>query len=258
MGTNETWIATGVRPTFVQVLNELEHAQKPGVGVPAYTRWINRRAARAFAAAAVVSGLGPNAVSLLSACSSLVGLVLLVVLPASWGTGISAACFLALGYIMDSADGQVARVTGTGSPAGEWLDHVIDAIRTPALHIAVFLGFQRWFDLEPALYLLPLAFVLLSVGHFMSQILAEQLTRQYTARTGTPAADPHVGEQTSKGKLWSALILPVDTGVMCWVFIFWGNQVFFVACYIFLFVFGLIFGGISAYRKYRQLGALRR
>ncbi|PQZ91099.1 CDP-alcohol phosphatidyltransferase [Arthrobacter sp. MYb227] len=251
-------ISKGGQSKFVQVLHELEHAQKPGVGVPAYTRWINRRAARAFAAGAVASGLGPNTVSLLSACSSLVGLVLLVLLPASWGTGIATACFLALGYIMDSADGQVARVTGTGSPAGEWLDHVIDAVRTPALHLAVFTGFQRWFELDTALYFLPLAFALLAIGHFMSQILAEQLTRQHTLRAGSPDVKVHPQDQTLKSNLWSVLILPIDTGVMCWVFVFWGSPVAFIACYVFLFVFGLVFAGISAHRKYRQLGALAK
>lgn len=256
MGTREAWAAARSRPSFREVLSELDHAQKPGDGVPAYTRWLNRRAARVFAAAAVAMGLGPNAVTLASACSSAAGLLLLVALPAGWGTGLAAAALLALGYVMDSADGQVARTTGTGSPAGEWLDHVVDAVRTPALHLAVFLGFQRSFEIESVLRYLPLAFALLAVGHFTSQILAEQLSRSHAARTAAAGSEnaEHAGAQ--KGALWSFVILPVDTGVMCWVFVLWGSPALFLACYAILFAFGLIFAGISARRKYMHLKGL--
>lgn len=240
----------------MQVLNELDHAQKPGDGVPAYSRWVNRRAARVFAAAAVSMGLGPNAVTLVSACASTIGLLLLVVVPASWGSGLAAAALLALGYVMDSADGQVARITGTGSPAGEWLDHVVDAVRTPALHVAVFFGFQLSFGIESPLKYLPLGFALLSVGHFTSQILAEQLSRYHTARTESSAGAGDAGDPGQKGILWSILILPVDTGVMCWVFVLWGSQTLFLASYVILFGFAAVFAGISARRKYAQLKGL--
>ncbi|MFJ2617872.1 CDP-alcohol phosphatidyltransferase family protein [Glutamicibacter sp. NPDC087344] len=215
---------------------------------------MNRRAARVFAAAAVSSGIGPNTVTVLSACSSFVGLVLLVVLPQSWGTGVLVASLLALGYIMDSADGQVARTTGKGSPAGEWLDHVVDAVRTPALHLAVFIGFERWFNFDPWLSYLPLVFALVAVGHFTSQILAEQLTRQRVAQL--PVASPGVSsaEPHRKGALWSVLIIPADTGIMCWVFVLWGSPVLFAASYVLLFLFSLIFAGISARRKFVHLG----
>lgn len=258
MKTTAVRAPAGARPSFSQVLGELDQAQKPGDGVPAYTRWVNRRAARVFAAAAVSTGLGPNAVTLASACSSVAGLLLVVLLPASWGSGIAAAALLALGYVMDSADGQVARSTGTGSPAGEWLDHVVDAVRTPALHVAVFFGFQHSFDLNSALLFLPLAFALLSVGHFTSQILAEQLARfnSVSARSSSKSGGDAGTEERQKGILWSLLILPIDTGVMCWVFVLWGNPPLFIACYVVLFIFAAVFAGISARRKYVLLKGL--
>ncbi|OAX67752.1 hypothetical protein A5N15_01010 [Rothia kristinae] len=52
-------------------------------------------------------------------------------------TAVIAALLFALGYAMDSADGQVARVTGASSPGGEWLDHVVDSVRVPAIHLTV-------------------------------------------------------------------------------------------------------------------------
>ena len=52
----------------------LASAQKPGAGVPAYLRWVNRPLGRRAAAAAYVPGLTPNAVTLLSGVCSLAGL----------------------------------------------------------------------------------------------------------------------------------------------------------------------------------------
>lgn len=253
MSTREIGALAEARPGFGAVLQGLDHAQKPGVGVPAYTRWVNRRAARVIAAAAVSGGIGPNQVSLLSALVSLAGLALLALVPAGWTVGIAAACLLALGYVMDSADGQVARVTGTGSLAGEWLDHVIDAVRTPALHLVVLVGFHRWLELDPLLYLLPLAFALLSVGHFMSQILAEQLSRQHTVAPARGPAGDAAEQQPGGGRAWSLLMLPVDTGTMCWLFVLWGSPPLFSACYMMLFIVNLVFGCVSATRKYRSL-----
>ncbi|WP_257997931.1 CDP-alcohol phosphatidyltransferase family protein [Glutamicibacter arilaitensis] len=256
MITGEMKAGIRSRPKFTQVLNELDRAQKPGDGVPAYSRWANRRGARVFAAAAVAAGWGPNAVTVLSACCSAAGLLLLALLPASWGTGVGAAALLALGYLMDSADGQVARVTGTGSAAGEWLDHVIDAVRTPALHLAVFFGFQRSFEIDSALRYLPLAFALVATGHFISQILAEQLGRAHALRAGAKDSGSLPEQEGRKGMLWSFLILPIDTGVLCWVFVLWGSPALFVPGYAVLFAFAAVFAGISARRKYAYLKGL--
>lgn len=41
--------ASGFSAKFSHTLRSLEAAQKPGIGVPAYTRWVNRRVARYFA-----------------------------------------------------------------------------------------------------------------------------------------------------------------------------------------------------------------
>ena len=84
-------------------LRSLEAAQKPGIGVPAYTRWVNRRVARYFAAAAVALGITPNGVTAISAACSAAGLIVLIVCPPSVGVGIGVALLFALGYGLDSA-----------------------------------------------------------------------------------------------------------------------------------------------------------
>lgn len=224
---------------------ELSSRQKPGAGVPAYMRWVNRRAARPFAAAAYATGMTPNAVTAISGLVSLVGLVVLVVAEPSVLTGVVVAVLLALGFALDSADGQLARLSGSSGPAGEWLDHVVDAVRAPSVHVAVgaalYLGGERG-----GLLLLPLAFVLLTVVQFFSQILAEQL-----ARSAGQAAEPASG-----GTLKSFLLLPVDTGVTCWLFVLWGVPAVFVVCYAALFVFTLVHTAASMVRKYTSLRAI--
>ena len=212
------------RPGFAETLTALERAQKPGHGVPAYTRWVNRRVARYFAAAAVAMGITPNAL------------------------------LFALGYGLDSADGQVARVTGASSPAGEWLDHVVDSIRVPCIHLAALVGFIRYpqhFSLTGAadgfpsgwsLWWLPMAFTVLTAGHFMSQILAEQL------RNNRKTAAPSTG-----GTMRSFINLHMDAGTLCWIFIVWGFGPLFVVVYALLFAANAATVLLSMRRKYVTL-----
>lgn len=251
------------RLSFGGCLRELQHAQKPGTGVPAYTRWVNRRLARYAAAGAIVLRMGPNAVTAAGAGLSLLGLIVLVLFPPSLSTGVGAAVLLAGGYVLDSADGQVARATGRGGPAGEWLDHVVDAVRTPAIHLAALAGLAWHTGLPPWAPVLPGLYCLMSGGQFMSQILAEQLLRPAGPVTPpgpasgagrVPAAPGDPGAQ----RLRSFLLLPTDAGALCWVFIFWGSPPAFLAAYGSLFLLNVPAVAASLRRKHRALAALRK
>lgn len=247
-------VSPAAKPGFSETLAALERAQKPGHGVPAYTRWVNRRIARYFAAGAVSCGITPNVVTAISALFSMVGIIVLLTLTPSIATGIIVALLLALGYGLDSADGQVARVTGESSPAGEWLDHVVDSIRVPAIHLAVLVGFIRYpehfsftgtaggFVSGWALWWLPMAFTVLTAGHFMSQILAEQLRNN--RNTAAPAAG---------GTLRSFINLHMDAGTLCWIFILWGFGPIFVVFYVLLFAANAATVILSMHRKYMSL-----
>lgn len=229
-----------------EALAELRAVQKPGGGFPAYTRWVNRRLARYPAALFASWGLGPNAVTAASATSSAAAVALVVAAPASAATAVAAAVLLAVGYVLDSADGQVARLTGRGSIAGEWLDHVVDAIRTPAIHLAVLVGLVRqgapaWLEVVALLY------CVVAVGQFMSQILAEQLSgRQHRAPAGRG------------GVTQSFLTLPTDSGVLCWSFVLWGAPALFAVVYTALLAANALHAAASMRRKYSHLVALGR
>lgn len=231
--------------TFAQRYREgmagLGAAQKPGDGVPAYTRWVNRRLARYAAATGNALGWTPNMMTAASALASAAAIALLVAVPAGPAAGVAIAVLLAGGYLLDSADGQVARLQHSGSPAGEWLDHVVDAIRTPAIHVAVLIGF--WAMGQPAWVLgVALAYCLVSVAQFMSQILAEQLARS------AKITDPPSG-----GNRKSFVLLPTDTGTFCWMFLLWGFPPVFVAAYTAMFLLNAGHSAVSMRRKYQKL-----
>jgi phosphatidylglycerophosphate synthase len=227
-------------------LDALGNAQKPGGGVPAYTRWINRRLARFAAAIAYTWGWSPNAVTVASAACSATALALLIALEPSALLGVPVAVLLALGYLLDSADGQVARLSRSGSKQGEWLDHVVDAIRTPTIHLAVLVALWRWTDAPGWLLVIALLYAIASVGQFMSQILAEQLAPD----RGRPA--------TTGGALRSVLLLPTDMGTLCWLFIAWGFADIFAVLYTAMFAVNTVYSAVSMHRKYRRLAGLPR
>jgi phosphatidylglycerophosphate synthase len=239
------------RPTIGGVLIELRSAQKPGTGVPAYTRWLNRRAARLAAAVAVRMGYSPNTVSAISAAFSIVAIVVLLLSPVSVVTGLVVAGLLAVGYCLDSADGQVARVTGTGSPAGEWLDHVIDAARTPAIHLAVYLALSSAALVPAWVPYVALGFVVLSASQFMSQILAEQLRK--SAVNSVQQTKAVAAERGAKDVLRSVVLLPTDSGTLCWIFILWGFPHVFAFGYVALCIINSFVAALSMRRKYLAL-----
>lgn len=230
------------RPGVRENLRRLGSAQKSGDGVPAYTRWVNRRAARIVAATAAAAGVTPNGVTALSAALSVSGLAVLLIAGPQWWSAILCGALLAAGYVFDSADGQVARLTGTGAPAGEWLDHVVDAARTPMIHLSVAVTVMLHRPDLTWLAVIGLCFAVLSTAQFMSQILAEQLIR-------------HKGgeEPTGTRITQSLILLPSDSGVLCWSFVLWLAPPLFALGYTVLFALNAMHTLTSMRRKYLKL-----
>ena len=111
--------APAPRESYAATLRRLAAAQKPAArSAPAYSRFVNRRIGRYLAAWAYRAGLTPNAVTAISAVWTFAAVVLLIVLPASWGLGVGVAVLLLVGYAFDSADGQLSRLTGRSSRGG--------------------------------------------------------------------------------------------------------------------------------------------
>jgi phosphatidylglycerophosphate synthase len=212
-------------------LRALLDAQKPRRGTPAYSRLVNRPAARRVAALAHTAGVTPNAATAMSAGFSAAGLVLLALARPSWPVGIAVAALLATGFVLDSVDGQLARLGDGGTAAGEWLDHNVDCVKTTALHLAVLVTWYRFPPVDPtAILLFPLAFLVIDLVVFFGFVMMP-LIRQVHAHGSAP--DP---ARTDEHPLRAWLILPTDYGALCWIFVLLGWPAAFLAAYAAVFV----------------------
>lgn len=235
--------------SWTEALRRLGSAQKGHArGAPGYSVYINRRVGRVLAATAYVWGLTPNQVTLISAVFTFTGIVLLATVPISWGLGILVAVLLALGYAWDSADGQLARLRGGGSVAGEWLDHFVDAVKIASLHLAVAIGLFRFGDLAPAWLLVPLGFSVVAVVTFFGMLLNDLLK----GKQGVVSTHARGGGTA----LRSLLLVPTDYGLLCWVFVLWGATTAFLVVYGALFVLCAGFLVLAAAKWFREMRAL--
>ncbi len=224
----------------------LASAQKRKAGVSLYSRWVNRPAGRALAVVLARAGVSPNGVTGLSVLSTGAGVVVLAVGRPDLSTGVLVWFLLALGFALDSADGQVARLTGRSSPQGEWLDHVVDAGKMVAVHAAVLVSWYR-FDTAPGStwLLVPLVFQLAAVVTFVGGTLTELLKR---TRAGGPGRAPST--------LRAVALLPADYGVFCLVFLLLGAGGWFVVAYTALAAVRVLVAAAFLVRWSRELGAL--
>lgn len=236
---------------FGAALRELRGAQKPAKGVSLYSRHINRPAGRVLAAAAYRLGLSPNQVTLVSAACSFSAVGALATTRPSWPLALTVYIGLAVGFAFDSADGQLARLRRESSPAGEWLDHVVDCAKITALHAAVLVSFYRFFDLPGAGWLLlPLGFQFAAVVTFFGGLLTEKLKPK-------PRGAATVPVPLAPSRLRAVALLPVDYGVFCAVFLLLGSKPAFLAAYAVLFAVHALFLVAFTVKWFRELAAIR-
>jgi phosphatidylglycerophosphate synthase len=239
--------------TVRAALRRLGGVQKGAQGAPAYSRFVNRKLGRLLAALAYRAGLTPNTVTAISAAFTFSGIAVLALVPPSWATGLAVAGCLVLGYALDSADGQVARLRGGGSPAGEWLDHVVDAIKAVSLHLAVLVGFYRFDVVEGELWLLvPIGYCVVDTVTYFATMLNEALRAQHGVATRAQRSDrpPGVGR--------SLLTLPTDYGLLACVFVLYGAPALFVPAYTLMFLAAGGFLALASVKWFREMGRLPR
>jgi phosphatidylglycerophosphate synthase len=217
---------TTPRAGFRAAMTQLKGAQKSARGGPPYSIFVNRPIGRVLAALAFQAGLTPNQVTALSALATFVGVGLLAAAPATWGTGVAVCLLLVLGYALDSADGQLARLRGGGSLLGEWLDHTVDSLKVVTVHLAVLVTWYLHLDLAPGWLLVPLAFAVASSVHFFGMILVDLLGRSVRAELALPAPT-----KLAPGASTALLKLPTDYGVLCLAMVLLGAHAAFVGVY---------------------------
>lgn len=234
--------------TYRDAVDRLRSAQKSAVGAPLYSRFVNRPLGRRFAAGAYLVRLRPNQVTGLSAVCTFGAILTLALTPPSLTTGLAISVLLVLGYALDSADGQLARLQGGGSVTGEWLDHVVDAIKVCAIHLAVLVAVFRHFAVPDIALLVPVLFTLQSSVWFFTLMLTDQLKRATGLRSG------HLGTPGEKVSVLPALAMaPADYGLFCLIFVLLGWPPAFLAVYGALALYNLLLLGAKLVLWYRQL-----
>ncbi|MFD6422977.1 CDP-alcohol phosphatidyltransferase family protein [Streptomyces sp. NPDC060198] len=240
------------------VLRELRGAQKTAKGVSLYSRYVNRPAGRVLAAASFRLGLTPNQVTLVSALFTFGSLAAVALAGPSWALGALVWAGLVVGFAFDSADGQLARLTGRGGPDGEWLDHVVDCAKMILVHTAVLISLYRS-DLHhigeqrsETWLLLPLGFLFVAVLTFCAGLLREQLGK--AAQRADPGTAAPAGPVS---RVRAVALLPADYGVFCLVFLLLGEPTAFLAGYAALAVVHALFLVAFLAKWFRELRALR-
>ncbi|WP_307861518.1 CDP-alcohol phosphatidyltransferase family protein [Cellulomonas wangleii] len=231
-------------------LTRLALAQKPAArSAPAYSRYVNRRLGRVLAAWAYGRGLGPGRVTALSAVCTFTGVAVLALAPVAAATGLVVCLLLVLGYALDSADGQVARLTGSASGAGEWLDHVVDAVKVVALPLAVLVGLYRSGAVADPWLLVPVANAVVGSVLFFAMMLTEQLRRAHGVVSSAAVDGP-------RSPWRSLLVLPTDYGVLCLSFLLYGAPGVFVVVLAVVTAGAAGFLALALPRWFRDVGAL--
>ena len=205
-------------------VRRLAAAQKGATGAPAYSRFVNRPLGRLFAALAFHAGLTPNAVTAVSAAFTTTGVALLA----------------------------LARLRGGGSPAGEWLDHMVDAAKASSLHLAVLIGWYRADVVDEVWLLVPLGYCVVDAVTYFGTMLNEALRAQHGVATRAQRTAQRVGVGRS------LLTLPTDYGLLACVFVLFGAPVLFVPTYTVLFLAAAGFLALASVKWFREMGRLPR
>jgi phosphatidylglycerophosphate synthase len=259
LSTEPTSTEPVARPRHRDVVARLATAQKSNRGAAAYSRWVNRPLGRQLAAAAYLRGLSPNQVSLLGATFTMAGIAVVACVRPSWPVAVLVVAALVLGYALDSADGQVARLRGTGSPAGEWLDHVLDAVKIATFHLAIAISWYRFERPGHAWTLLiPLGFAAVHSVFFFALVLSDMLRRiDRLQHGGTSETTSRVNTDERAGVWRSLVVLPNDYGLFCLIMILLPSHTAFAVVYGAL---ALVNGGlllVGCLRWFREMSRLQ-
>jgi phosphatidylglycerophosphate synthase len=237
------------RRSIAATVAELRSAGKPSHSAPLYSRLVNRPVGRYLAAVAHRVGMTPNQVTAVSGVVTFAGIAVIALIPPGPVMGLIVAFLLALGYALDSSDGQLARLRGGGSLVGEWLDHMIDCAKNAAVHLAVLISFYRFAEpAGPALLLLPAAFQLVVTVMFFGTVLTDQLRRN-----GDLAPPSASGPRSI---VRSVLVAPADYGLLCLAFATFGYRPLFVGVYALLLAGSAVYLAVGLIRWRGQLAAI--
>src|SRR5262249_27487536 len=150
-----------------------------------FTEWVARPPAAVVVYALRGTPITPNQVTFLSAAVAAVSCAMFALLPGhAWL--IAAAAVFELSFVLDCADGQLARLRKTTSPLGHLLDFLMDELKAMLLYAAVAVRLWRGGDDRVLLVGLAGLFCLAS-GIALTSFMRRP---EYGARPPTPDGQP--------------------------------------------------------------------
>lgn len=170
-----------------------------------------RRLAYPFACAAHRLGWSANAVTLAAGLCWMASLPLVVVAGwllgrgqtgVGWGLWLFCGTLWNAGYILDLADGSLARMTGTARPSGFYLDYVFHLLFKPAYLASV--GLALYLARGGGLAYLVLAVLSIPANWSASSAAAEHVLCEETGkgRQGPDPAPDSTPEGAARRRLW--------------------------------------------------------
>jgi CDP-alcohol phosphatidyltransferase-like enzyme len=157
------------------------------------------------------SSIRPNALTLVHAGLMLSAAALVSAGLDGWLGRLAAASALAVALVLDTADGRLARLQGTSSAFGRWLDQVLDELADMVLHAAIaWAAFCR--DSHPGWLLLGILYASSKYLFQVESLLGEELeggmkrdgaSDGFQPRGGplTPALSPQAGRGGNADRL---------------------------------------------------------
>jgi hypothetical protein len=168
----------------------------------------------------------PNALTIISGTLMLSAAALVASGASGWVGRVTVALSLSLALVLDTADGRLARMQGTGSALGKWLDQVLDELADMALHAAIaWATFNR--DVRPIWLVLGIIYASGKYLFLVQSLLGDQLEgsdnnnatslassgREPEKRRGQNGLDRlaglirHIGHADIRWHLWIVLAL---------------------------------------------------
>ena len=116
-----------------------------------FTEWVARPPAAVVVYALRNTRITPNQVTFGSALAAAAACAMFVTMPGCWLWALGAALVFELSFILDCADGQLARLRKIASPLGHLLDFLMDELKAMLLYGAV--AVRLWRESGDVLYL---------------------------------------------------------------------------------------------------------
>lgn len=154
-----------------------------------WNEYVCRPAAAWIVSSLQHSRITPNQLTLASFLVGCVSAVLLVALPGYWGL-VAAILVFELSYVLDCADGMLARWRGIASPAGHLLDFLMDELK--AFLVLAASAVRLFYEQGSQTFLLAglLGVVFLASGVAMTTFERRPEIREVLASRAAPRSEP--------------------------------------------------------------------